>query len=145
MKKKIRGFYLLVSSFVITLVNLPFAFAKSATGNKPYTPPTSLIKKTSSSAPFLATMKSVYDSLHLNLAGLSQQAYDYAKKGLSKLVEEGKLADGAVFARDHGVSPAREEIDSGVIARRVRHAVSRPLAACHEPATGSTDRLFSDG
>jgi hypothetical protein len=95
MKKRLRGFYLIVSSFVIALLNLPFAFAKSATGNKLLTTPAPLAKKVSTSS-LAPSMRSVYDSLQLNLSGLSQQAYEYAKKGFTKLVEEGRLLNDSI-------------------------------------------------
>ncbi|HWR33105.1 MAG TPA: murein L,D-transpeptidase catalytic domain family protein [Chitinophagaceae bacterium] len=99
MKKKFRGFYLLLSSFVIAILHLPFAFAKSATGNKLFFhPDDSTTKKTVESLHFLPVMKSVYDSLHLSLAGLSQQAYEFAKKGLGILVEEGKLLNDSIIS-----------------------------------------------
>ena len=46
MKKKIKGLYFLISSVVIGLLHLPFAFAKAATGNKLfYHPPVDSAKK----------------------------------------------------------------------------------------------------
>ena len=73
-------------------MHLSFGFAKSATGNNvlPAPAPTP-VKKAETSVKFLPAMKSVYDSLHLSLKGLSQQAFDYAKQGFAKLIEEGKL------------------------------------------------------
>jgi hypothetical protein len=97
MRKKLKGFYLIVSSIVIAVLNLPLAFAKSG-GNKPFPTAVPVTKKTYTSASLMASMRSVYDSLHLNLAGLSQQAFDYAKKGLSKLVEEGKLLNDSIIS-----------------------------------------------
>jgi len=100
MKKKFKGFYLLVSSIVIGLLHLPFAFAKSATGAKLfYHPPVDSAKKTQAvSAPLFPSFISVYDSLHLSLKGLSQQAYDYAKKGLNTLIAEGKLLNDSIIS-----------------------------------------------
>lgn len=99
MKKKLRGFYLIVSSFVIAILHLPFAFAKSATGSKLFfhndDPKT---KKTVESLHFLPVMKSVYDSLHLSLAGLSQQAFEFAKQGFNILMEEGKLLNDSIIS-----------------------------------------------
>jgi hypothetical protein len=47
MKKKFKGFYLLISSIVIGLLHLPFSFAKSATGSKLfYHPPVDSTAKT---------------------------------------------------------------------------------------------------
>ncbi len=100
MKKKFKGFYLLVSSVVIALLHLPFAFAKSATGNKTFDPATALPVVSPGAAPVppVSFIRSVYDSLHLNLKGLSQQAYDYAKEGLDKLIQQGKLANQSIIS-----------------------------------------------
>jgi len=43
-------------------------------------------------------MKNVYDSLHLDLSGLSRQAYDYALEGWEKLIEQGKILNQSVMA-----------------------------------------------
>jgi hypothetical protein len=100
MKKKFKGFYLLISSIVIGLLHLPFAFAKSASGAKLfYHPPGDAAARTSvPAAPPFTVIKSVYDSLHLNLKGLSQQAFEYAKKGFNILVEEGKLLNDSIIS-----------------------------------------------
>jgi L,D-transpeptidase catalytic domain len=100
MKKKIKGFYLIVSSFVIAILHLPFAFAKSATGTKIFfhLPVDSTAKNTVATAPITSSLKSVYDSLHLSLKGLSQQAFDFAKQGLQKLMAEGKLLNDSIIS-----------------------------------------------
>lgn len=99
MKKKLRGFYLIVSSFVIAILHLPFAFAKSASGSKLfYHNDAAVDKKNPESLHFFPSIKSVYDSLHLGLAGLSQQAFEFAKKGLNKLMEEGKLLNDSIIS-----------------------------------------------
>ncbi len=100
MKKRFKGFYLLMSSIVIGLLHLPFAFAKSASGAKLfYHPPAdSAAKNTVASTPLVPALKSVYDSLHLNLKGLSQQAFDYAKTGLKTLIAEGKLLNDSIIS-----------------------------------------------
>lgn len=100
MIKKFRGFYLFISSLVITILHLPFAFAKSATGNILYkpVPGDSLVTKTVAAPSTFVHIKSVYDSLHLNLKGLSQQAFEYAKEGFHKLVEEGKLINDSIIS-----------------------------------------------
>lgn len=101
MKKRFKGFYLYISSIVIALLHLPSAFAKSAAVNKLFFTPLadSAIKATVESVnrptPLL---KSVYDSLHLNLKGLSKEAYEYAKKGMEKLITEGKLFNRSVIS-----------------------------------------------
>ncbi len=100
MKKKFKSFYLLASSVIISILHLPFAFAKSASGSKLfYTPPSdSAAKKAVDSMQFLPVMKSAYDSLHLNLRGLSLQAYEYAKMGFDKLLEEGRLVNDSIIS-----------------------------------------------
>jgi hypothetical protein len=81
MKNKLKGFYLLVSSLVIALLHLPFAFAKSASGVKLFIDPVDASPKTLSNnvvipAPAPLPAKSVYDSLQLGLSGLSRQAFE---------------------------------------------------------------------
>ncbi|MEO7922370.1 MAG: murein L,D-transpeptidase catalytic domain family protein [Chitinophagaceae bacterium] len=101
MKKKFKGFYLLISSIVIGLLHLPFAFAKSATGNRIFLHPhADSTAKSNNTDPksFMPALKSVYDSLHLSLKGLSQQAFDYAKEGLDKLVAEGRLLNNSIIS-----------------------------------------------
>ncbi len=101
MKKSLKGFYLVVSSLFITLLHLPFAFAKtsSLTGfiPKPAVSPAAPVTDTLSLS-FTSSFKSVYDSLHLDLSGLSKQAFQYAQTGWKKLVEQGKVINQSVIA-----------------------------------------------
>lgn len=100
MKKKLKNFYLLASSVIISILHLPFAFAKSAGSSKLFfTPPSdSAVKNTVDAKGFIPVVKSAYDSLHLNLKGLSIQAYEYAKMGFDKLLQEGKLINDSVIS-----------------------------------------------
>ncbi len=100
MKKKLKGFYLIVSSFIIAILHLPFAFAKSATGAKIFfhPPNDSTNKVTVATVPVFPSLKSVYDSLQLSLKGLSQQAFDFAKQGLQVLIEEGRLLNDSIIS-----------------------------------------------
>jgi len=100
MKKKFKGVYLLLSSFVFAVLHLPFAFAKSATGSKMFfhPPADSTVKNEVAAAPPVPATPSLYDSLHLSLRGLSQQAFNYAKQGLQKLIEEGKLLNDSIIS-----------------------------------------------
>ena len=101
MKKKFKRFYLLITSIVIGILHLPFAFAKSATGNHKlfYRPPAdSTINTTTNSSLSVSSLKSAYDSLHLSIKGLSIQAFDYAKQGFDKLLQEGKLLNDSVIS-----------------------------------------------
>lgn len=100
MKKKFKSFYLVASSVIISILHLPFAFAKSASGSKLFfTPPSdSAAKNVEDSMQFMPVLKSAYDSLHLNLYGLSLQAYEYAKMGFDKLLQEGKLVNDSIIS-----------------------------------------------
>jgi|SRR5882724_10811416 len=99
MKKKFKGIIVLITSIFIYLMYLPFAFAKSVAGNKLFFRPEDSISKSSvHSAGFLPGMKSVYDSLHLQLIGLSQQAFDYAQKGLEKLIAQGRIINDSIVS-----------------------------------------------
>lgn len=99
MKNRLKGFYFYVSSIIIALLHLPTAFAKSAAANKLlYTPPADSAapaKPVIGPTPFI---RSVYDSLHLDLKGLSREAYAYAKMGMERLVAEGKLLNSSILS-----------------------------------------------
>jgi hypothetical protein len=101
MKKRLKGFYLVITSIVIALLHLPFAFAKSAvSATRAFASKDNIPVKPAvlpGAAP-MPTMRSVYDSLHLDLAGLSQQAFDYAKKGFDKLMSQGMLQNDSIIS-----------------------------------------------
>jgi hypothetical protein len=100
MKKTLKSAYLIITSVLIYILHLPFAFAKSATSNKVFIRPDGQANNTSvvpGPAPMPVT-RSVYDSLQLGISGLSQQAYEYAKKGFDKLVEQGRLVNDSIIA-----------------------------------------------
>lgn len=106
MLKKLKGFYLLGSSIVISILYLPFAFAKSAY-TMAYPPVASTTEQSGENllppppmpapAPKPA-MPSAYDSLQLEVKGLSEEAYEYAKKGFNKLVETGRLVNDSIIS-----------------------------------------------
>jgi len=100
MKNKFRGLYLFISSIVISLIHLSFGFAKN-TGHLArqfFNSGDSLIHTTSDSLFFTPEIKSVYDSLQLNLKGLSREAYDYAKKGLEQLAAQGRIMNQSIIS-----------------------------------------------
>ncbi|MFN8291955.1 MAG: murein L,D-transpeptidase catalytic domain family protein [Chitinophagaceae bacterium] len=100
MKKKFRAFYLLVSSVIIGILHLPFAFAKSATGTRIFMQPenNNPARTTTDSLSFLPAIRSVYDSLHLGFRGLSREAFEYARKGFEKLLAEGRLLNDSIIS-----------------------------------------------
>lgn len=99
MIKKFKATILFLSCLIIGLLQIPFAFAKSATGNKIfYTHDTTVSHTPTDSLRLMPAIKSVYDSLHLNIKGLSAQAYEYAKKGFDFLQQEGKLINDSIIS-----------------------------------------------
>jgi len=73
MKKTLKGIYLLISSLFITILHLPFALAKPVLGNRLIPgPAVSVSSSPGDSVQRTGTLKSVYDSLHLELSGLSR-------------------------------------------------------------------------
>ena len=99
MQKKLKRVVVVITSLVIYLMYIPFAFAKSVAGNKLFFRPEDSVSGTPAhSSGFMPEIKSIYDSLHLQLNGLSQQAYDYAKKGLEKLIEQGRVLNDSIVS-----------------------------------------------
>jgi hypothetical protein len=98
MKKTLKGFYLLISSLFITLLHLPSAFAKPVPGGRLHIPPATTSHTPKDSMQRLTHFKSVYDSLHLDVSGLSRQAFLYAQKGWKKLIRQGKILNESVMA-----------------------------------------------
>lgn len=110
MIKKFKATYLFLSSLIIGLLQIPFAFAKSATGNKIfYTHDTTVSHTPTDSLRLMPAIKSVYDSLHLNIKGLSAQAYEYAKKGFDFLQQEGKLINDSIISIIDFSKPSNEK------------------------------------
>ena len=93
------------SSALLFLLHLPFVFAK----NKPVidTKPQSLRMETMLPADSILkinlvntqnTLSAMYDSLRLNLMGLSRQAYDCAIQGFNYLVKTGQVANDHIIS-----------------------------------------------
>lgn len=99
MQKKLKKFSIILSSVFIYVISLPLAFAKSATnGAKMFFTPGDSVETAGAGHTNLPEVnRSVYDSLHLDLAGLSRQAFDYARKGFNKLLADGRLENDSVI------------------------------------------------
>jgi hypothetical protein len=100
MENKFKGVYLFISSIVISIIHLSFGFAKN-TGHlarQLFNSGDSVIHTTADSLFFSPEIKSVYDSLQLNLRGLSRDAYDYAKKGLEQLAAQGRIMNQSIIS-----------------------------------------------
>jgi hypothetical protein len=101
----VKNFYIFFSSVFIFLMHLPFnnAKGKPAEGIKipvkkeaPYLPKDSITLPESVIAPNI--LQGIYDSLRLNVMGLSKQAFQYAVQGLEYLVQNGKLANEKIIS-----------------------------------------------
>lgn len=97
MTKRIKAIYFVLSSLLIAIIQLPFAFAKSTSGPRLIPVPTKDSIKNEPAAAPPSSFKTVYDSLHLNLRGLSREAFTYATEGLEKLKESHKLSNSSVI------------------------------------------------
>jgi len=95
MKNKLKGLYLILFTIVLGLLHLPFAFGKNVFGSKVFA---AFSPAGNDSLSPSMTVKSMYDSLHLDATGLSRQAFEYARKGWNKLFSEGKLTNSSVLA-----------------------------------------------
>ena len=98
MKRQLKGFYLLVSSVIIAILHLPFASGKAPHIKPAWPPELSTPNSPRDSASFLVSARSVYDSLHLDIAGLSRKAFECAQTGWTKLMSQGKLMNQSVIA-----------------------------------------------
>lgn len=104
-KSGLKKVYLSLSSIFIFILHMPLVFAKS----KPYYDIKPLPVQTetgvngdsiftSAKIKILTTASCLYDSMRLNLMGLSQQTFDYAIKGFKYLVQTGKLANNSIIS-----------------------------------------------
>ncbi|HEX7903922.1 MAG TPA: murein L,D-transpeptidase catalytic domain family protein [Chitinophagaceae bacterium] len=101
MTRKLKKIYFIISSLFITLLHLPFLFAKSASGSNKLVPqpaPAPVTNFIDSPAIAVTVAASVYDSLRLEYAGLNRKAFDYAKKGFDKLVAQGKIINNSILS-----------------------------------------------
>ncbi|MGC4036555.1 MAG: murein L,D-transpeptidase catalytic domain family protein [Chitinophagaceae bacterium] len=99
MKKKLKNFWLVVLSFFICFLYLPFAFGKK--NNFPlqsYSFPVRQVTSSFDSVALITSYRSIYDSLHLGIAGLSKQAFDMAQKGFRKMERQGRIQNDSVLS-----------------------------------------------
>jgi len=100
MIKRAKGIYIFISTLLIGALHLSFGFAKNTgqlvrdvfhTGDSSiYSPNDSLL--------FTPEIKSVYDSLQLNLKGLSREAFESARKGMEHLAAQGRLINESIIS-----------------------------------------------
>ena len=95
MRKKVKEVYLFICLLIISLLHLSFSIARPGFAKALFYP--AGIQNAIDSTDVTPPVKSVYDSLQLDLAGLNRQAFDFALNGWEKLNREGKLANQAVI------------------------------------------------
>lgn len=105
--KKANGFF---SSLLICMLHLPFVFANTKTLERAEGAigadfGMSSITKIESDIKGIA----IYDSLHLNNLGLSEQAFEYAVKGYDYLKNRGRITNGHVISIVDFTKPSYEK------------------------------------
>jgi hypothetical protein len=99
MKKKLKGFYLILSSILICFLHLPIAFGKKSTFSlQSLSHSDKTATRSNEPVELITSHRSVYDSLHLEIAGLSKKAFDLAQKGFYKIERQGRLANDSVLS-----------------------------------------------
>jgi hypothetical protein len=104
MKKSLKKYFLFPAPFFIFLIHLLFIFAKTKPANEPVSE--SPLNSESSFKVYdiignnlpNSNKPCVFDSLQLNLLGLSKQAFDCAIKGMNFLRSAGKLANDTIIS-----------------------------------------------
>src|SRR5688572_31413696 len=96
MGKKVKEGSLLICLLIISLLHLSFSIARPGVAKALYYP--AAVQNAIDSTDVTRPVKSIYDSLQLDLAGLSRQAFDFALDGWEKLNKEGKLTRQNVIA-----------------------------------------------
>jgi len=96
-KRKVKSFYLFISSLLIGLFSFPFAFAKTVEKRSKQ-----LLHSVVDSSDYLSSLKptvvSVYDSLHMNISGINRVVFELAQKGFDKLREQGFLLNDNIIS-----------------------------------------------
>ena len=92
---RVNKVYLSFFAIVGFMLHLPFAF--SGTKKFTYSPATVNISSTDNTFNTASSLK-IYDSLKLNLSGLSVQAFSFAIKGYEYLKEKGRIGNDNILS-----------------------------------------------
>lgn len=96
MNRSQKKFHVLIFSSFIFLLHLPFVFAKSVV---PDNPKIAKPITTSDLVPSSSTVDAnLYENLHLNDLGLSEEAYNYGIRGYEYLRSQGKLNNDEILS-----------------------------------------------
>lgn len=105
MKKfRVKKLYVFLSAIVAFLLHLPFAFANNKVFSYKPAPKPAVVTDNSSSY-----LTKIYDSLKLNVQGLSQHAFDCAVKGYEYLKAQGKIANDNVISIADFTKPSSQK------------------------------------
>lgn len=96
MKTRLKTVYFIVVTIFVSIAHLSFALAKTISGKNAFDKTT--ITEVDDSLSLTNSFQSVYDSLHLDMMGLSRKAYEYAQKGFEKLVKQNKVTNTSIIA-----------------------------------------------
>lgn len=106
-KSYLKKCYMVISSAVIFILQLPFVFAKAIPFSEVKWKPRPLrLERAIEADSTFGNMKTVignsigalYNSLRLNLMGLSEQAFEYAMMGFDLLVKAGKVTNDKIIS-----------------------------------------------
>ena len=105
-KTLLKKTYLFLTPIFIFILHMPLVFAKSKPFNEIKSIPLGIetsIAKDSLPADAEVTRQLnstylLYDSIHLDLIGLSRETFDYAMKGFNHLVQTGQLANDKIIS-----------------------------------------------
>lgn len=88
-KHRSKQVYLFFSSILIFVLHIPISFAKSFSAEPAGNSGPVSLKRNE----LTFTYQGLYDSLRLNLLGLSRKAYDLALQGMGNLLADGKIEE----------------------------------------------------
>lgn len=93
----LKKVYLLFTSILLFILHIPISFARSISSD-PAGSPGSAGPVSMKSAWSVSSSQNLYDSLRLNVLGLSKMAYDLALSGMEKLMESGKIVEDGLIS-----------------------------------------------
>lgn len=103
-KQRLKKFYFFFTSIFIFILHIPFVFAKSKPRSEAK-PAENNITVTAAAAGTKMivpaggnALSHIYDTLRLNVMGLSQQAFQYAMHGFDYLVKAGKITNNHIIS-----------------------------------------------
>ena len=99
MQKNQKSFYFILSSLFICLLHLPLAFGqKTEYLRETFFYHVKTNSRSTDSVALISAFRSIYDSLHLEVSGLSKLAYEMAQSGFKKIKDQGRLVNDSVLS-----------------------------------------------